>query len=313
MDATLTVLDPGLSSLVVDAGRPRTRGLGVAVGGAADRFALALGNGLVGNPRDAAALEVTLRGPTLRADRPLACVLFGAPFDLATDRRPLVAGTTFTLLPDEVLRVGGTPRGARAYLCVGGGLRTPVVLGSRSSLEPLRAGAVLPCRSGAIHGRSLRLPPEDDAGGPVRLRALDGPQAGWFRPDEFFGEERSFTVTPAGDRMGVRLRGAPLSLPPRELVSEPVAPGAVQVTRDGQCIVLGVDGQTVGGYPKVAHVIAADLDRVGQLRPGDRVVFERVVRGFAEETYRRKEAVVREWSTRLIVAEVLAVPGPFAG
>ena len=76
--------------------------------------------------------------------------------------------------------------------------------------------------------------------------------------------------------MGLRLLGEPLRVPPRELVSEPVCPGAVQVTRDGQCIVLGVDGQTIGGYPKVGQVIAADLDLLGQVRPGDRVWFERV-------------------------------------
>src|SRR5262249_24081606 len=98
--ATLTVLAPGLHTLVVDAGRPGWRGLGVPLGGAADRFALAIGNALVGNHPDAAALEVTLAGPTLVADAPLACVLYGAPFEVATDRRPLTAGTTFTLGAD---------------------------------------------------------------------------------------------------------------------------------------------------------------------------------------------------------------------
>ena len=130
-------------------GRPHCRSLGVPVGGAADRAALAIGNALVGNPPNAAALEVALAGPTLTADAELACVLYGAPFDLATDRRPLIAGKTFTLQPGEVLHVGGTARGVRAYLCIRGGLQTPTVLGSRSSLEPLKAGTVLPCHSGS--------------------------------------------------------------------------------------------------------------------------------------------------------------------
>src|SRR5262245_64510422 len=99
MSATLTVLDPGLCTLVVDAGRPRSRRLGVPVGGAADRASLAIGNALVGNAPDSAALEVCLIGPKLVADAPLACVLFGAPFALHTDRRTLTAGTTFTLQP----------------------------------------------------------------------------------------------------------------------------------------------------------------------------------------------------------------------
>ncbi len=320
VDATgsiLTLLAPGLCTLVVDLGRPATRSLGVPVGGAADRFALALGNGLVGNPPGAAALEITLAGPTLRADAPLACVVFGAPFPLETDRRPLTPGTTFTLWPGETLRVGAAPRGMRGYLCVGGGLLTPPVLGSRSSLEPLRAGAELPFRPGALHGRSLRLEPKGDAyrehlagvaQPPLRLRALPGPQADWFAAEEFFGGPR-FTVTPASDRMGLRLLGEPLRVPPRELVSEPVCPGAVQVTRDGQCVVLGVDGQTIGGYPKVGQVIAADRDLLGQLRPGDRVWFERVEVGEAERAYRRRGAVLREWLVRLREGEVFAVPG----
>src|SRR4051812_18159826 len=97
--ATLKILQPGLCTLVVDKGRPHCRSLGVPVGGAADRTARALGNALVGTPPDAAALEVALAGPTLVADAELACVLYGAPFDLSPARRPLTAGKTFTLQP----------------------------------------------------------------------------------------------------------------------------------------------------------------------------------------------------------------------
>src|SRR5579884_3120651 len=118
---TLKVLAPGLHTLVVDFGRPRTRSLGVPVGGAADRFSLALGNALVGNPPDAAALEISLAGPTLQADGELACVVYGAPFEVVTDRRSLTVGKTFTLQPGEELRIGRTAEHVRAYLCVQGG------------------------------------------------------------------------------------------------------------------------------------------------------------------------------------------------
>src|SRR5438046_10476850 len=111
---TLRVVDPGLYTLVVDYGRPRSRSLGVPVGGAADRCALALGNALVGNPPDAAALEMSLAGPTLQASCELACVLYGAPFALHSERQQLTAGTTFTLQPQEELRIGGTAEGTRA-------------------------------------------------------------------------------------------------------------------------------------------------------------------------------------------------------
>src|SRR5262249_35534985 len=150
---SLHILEPGLYTLVVDHGRPKSRSLGVPVGGAADRFALALGNALVGNPPDAAALEVSLAGPTVRADCDLACVVYGAPFELSSDRQALAAGKTFTLHAGETLRIGGTPEGMRAYLCARGGIQTPIVLGSRSSLEPLRAGAELPCSPATTHAR----------------------------------------------------------------------------------------------------------------------------------------------------------------
>jgi antagonist of KipI len=263
-----------------------------------------IGNALVGNPPDAAALEITLAGPTLVADADLACVVYGARFDLACGRRTPAPGMTFTLAAGEELVIGGAVRGMRAYFCVGGGLQTPVVLGSYSGLEPLAAGARLSCLPGRIHGRTVHIADYDRAvEAPVILRALDGPQASWFHRGEFFGQH--FTLTPACDRMGLRLRGKPLSMPGRELVSEPVCPGAVQVTRDGQCIVLGVDGQTIGGYPKIAQVISADLDLLGQLRPGQEVIFNPIGLEDAEQLYRLRQAALSEWVHRLRTADPL--------
>jgi 5-oxoprolinase (ATP-hydrolysing) subunit C len=302
ISAVLKVLHPGLCTLVVDQGRARCRSLGVPVGGAADRAALAIGNALVGNEPGAAALEVALAGPTLVADAELACVLYGAPFDLSSDRRPLITGKTFTLQPGEVLRIGGAARRARAYFCIQGGLRTPIVLDSRSSLQPLRAGRKLLCVSGRIQSHFVQL--EADRTTPTVLRVLDGAQASWFRAEDFYSA--TFTVTPASNRMGLRLNGPPLAAPLGEMLSEPVCPGTVQAARDGQCIVLGVDGQTIGGYPKIAHVIDADLDLIGQLRPGERVVFRQTTLAEAEKRYREKQAQLREWLKRLRAAEMIA-------
>ncbi len=302
----LTVLDPGLYSLLVDAGRPTTRHLGVPVGGAADRSALALGNGLVGNPPHTLALELTMTGPTLRADQRTAAVVFGAPFFAAVaNKSRLEPGTTFTLEPGDVLKVGGTPSGVRGYLCVAGGFTGPTVLGSASALDPIAADVVLACPESRIRARSLpfaSLPVADELA--TVLRVVPGPQFDWFlRVEEFF--TAVYEVLPASNRMGVRLRGPKLERGPGELISEPVAPGAVQITNDGQPIVLGVDGQTIGGYPKIAHVIRADRDRLAQLRPGGTVTFRQVVADEAERAAVERESAIREWLTRLNVTRDL--------
>jgi biotin-dependent carboxylase-like uncharacterized protein len=299
---SLTVLEPGPYTLVVDLGRPRHRSLGVPVGGTADRAALIQGNALVGNDVAAAALEFALAGPTLRAECDVGCVAFGAPFEVADGGRRVVAGHTFTLRAGDVLRIGTTPAGARGYLCVSGGLKTPEVLGSRSALEPVAKGQLLSCDGSTIMGRSLAEPLVSYAlpfTAPT-LRAIDGPQADWFDLDLFYG--RVFPVTPASNRMGLRLGGLPLDRPRREMTSEPVCPGTVQVVNDGRCIVLGVDGQTIGGYPKIAQVIAADLDRLGQLHPGQAVTFERVTLEEAEVAWRERQRRLSAIVTRLQVA-----------
>lgn len=297
---SLTVLDPGLYSLLVDLGRPTSRHLGVPVGGAADRAALGLGNGLVGNPPHAVALEVTMTGPTVRAERRTWAVVYGAPFYAAVaNKARLEPGTTFTLEPGDVLKIGGTPAGVRGYLCVAGGFAAPTVLGSGSALEPVAADAVLACPESRGRPRSLpfpALPPAEDG----VLRVVPGPQFDWFLDAAaFFAAD--YVILPASNRMGVRLRGPKLERRPGELISEPVAPGAVQITNDGQPIVLGVDGQTIGGYPKIAHVIRADLDRLAQLRPGAAVRFRQVVADEAEKAGAERDAAIREWRTRLDV------------
>jgi antagonist of KipI len=293
---TLHVVEAGLSTWVVDCGRENYRSLGVPVGGAADRAALALGNGLVGNRPDAAALEINLAGPTLRAGCRLACVLHGAPFELFSDRKRLRPGWTFTLELGETVSVRGTSSGLRGYFCVRGGILASPILGSRSSLQPVGAGTDLPCSAGAIHYRSLPPNPLADAD-PTLLRVLPGPQVDWIVGQGL--HDRAFRVKPASNRMGLRLQGEPFALPQKQLVSEPVCPGSVQVTGDGQCIVLGVDGQTIGGYPKIAQVISADLDKLGQLRPGEDIHFAQVTPVEATAAHRRRQALLRLWLLRL--------------
>ncbi len=306
---SLTVLSPGLYSLPVGVGTPGRRALGVPLGGAADRTSFLLGNALVGNPPDAVALELTLAGPTLQAECPVAAVVFGAPFEITRNGSPLEPGLTFTLEVGDVLRVGGTPTGCRAYLCVAGGI-------DRRGSGPLTAGELLGCRPGRTGGRSLFAATTGSGKAPAApggrgeefpLRVLPGPQRDWFPGDSFFA--RPFTVSPASNRMGVRLLGEPIPKRAGELTSEPVAPGAVQITNDGLPVVLGVDGQTIGGYPKVAHVIRADLDKLGQLRPGDAVRFVAVSEEEAVAAAAEAKRSLHVWLTRLAVAAPIVPAG----
>jgi 5-oxoprolinase (ATP-hydrolysing) subunit C len=296
---SLLVLEPGIESRIVDLGRPRTRSLGVPVGGAADRRALILGNSLVGNPPDAAALELTLKGPRLRAETDVGCVVFGAPFDVRCDGYPVEVNRTFTCRAGQELSIGPANHGARAYLCIRGGFQIAMVLDSRSALEPIQRGEALPCESSAIVSRWCTTVQPSFAE-LVNVAALPGLQAPWCDEAEFYSQR--FEVTPASNRMGLRLKGKPLTMPGREMTSEPVCPGAVQVTPDGQCIVLGVDGQTIGGYPKVAHVISADLDALGHLRPGEEVRFKLVSEKVAEAAAAEQRKELRKMLRRIAVA-----------
>ena len=278
----LRVVEPGLYSLLVGRGRTGSRHLGVPVGGPADFAAFALGNGFLGNPPDALALEVTLLGPTLLAECDLGMVVFGAPFQLSGG---FEVGRSFNRAAGETLKIGGTPSGCRAYLCVAGGFRGREILGSASALEPIRRGDVLACGPSQVKPRESGRPWDSRS---EFLRVLPGVQRHWFPDDLFF--EQTYTVSPASNRMGLRLLGTPLIRPPRELASEPVAPGAVQITNDGLPVILGVDGQTIGGYPKIAHVIRADLDRLGQLQPGAPLRFAEVTPEEGEEALQQKRA-----------------------
>jgi biotin-dependent carboxylase-like uncharacterized protein len=301
---SLRVLQPGVLSLLVDAGRPGTRHLGVPLGGAADLAAFMLGNALAGNQPHAVALELTLSGPTLCAEHDLSACVFGAPFQLTIDGREISPGALFRLRAGETLKIGATGRGVRAYLCVPGGFKLKPVLGSGTALAPLAESDSLDCDSSIGEGRSLAHCAATDlleeAALTDVLRVIDGPQANWFEPAQLF--ERTYSVMRESNRMGIRLQGEPLVRPARELVSEAVAPGAVQIANDGLPIILGVDGQTIGGYPKAAHVIGADLDRVGQLRPGNAAQFTRVTLKEAEDLARERRRKLCTWLMRLRIA-----------
>ena len=299
---------PGPWATVQDGGRVGYRRVGVPVGGAFDLGAFDLANALLGNSPDAAALELTLLGGSYRAEADLALALAGAPMEATVEpesgpTRRWSIPQTGTLRAGETLILGGSKLGARTYLAVRGGWRTPIVLGSRSTETPSRAGDRLPAEPGTTSTRRPS-PKIIEAFGSGRglddpIRWVDGPDFdSSLRHDGFPGDYR---VLDRSNRVGVRLDGASISVPsdPSRL-SKPVAPGAIQVA-GGQPILLGVAGGTIGGYPHVGHVISVDIDRVAQLRPGAIVRFERVSLAEARRVDADRRRIRAAWQTRLAI------------
>ncbi|MDI9240330.1 5-oxoprolinase subunit PxpB [Lysobacter sp. LF1] len=272
------VIRPGLLTTVQDAGRSGWRHVGVAHAGALDADTAALANRLVGNAPDAAVLEMTLRGPTLQFDTPVRIALLGAAVSARFDGAAVPMGRPVDL-PAGTLELGSVRGGARAWLAIAGGIAVATVLGSRST--DLRGGF------GGLEGRALTAGdtlPLGDA--PIPSGALPRAPAWWIDPmhDESLHApirylpsahpaasalaRRKWQVSNSSNRQGLRLQGEALPAPPADGVSEPVAPGTIQLPPDGQPILLLADAQTVGGYPKLGHVIAADLPRLAQCIPG---------------------------------------------
>ena len=295
----IRVLSPGLQTTVQDLGRFHWAQHGVSASGAADPLALCAGNLLVGNAENAAAIEMTLKGAVFEFQCDATIALTGSDFDAG-----LPLWTAIELKAGETVRCGATRSGARCYLAVRGGIGVPRIMGSASvhvmtgvGGRPLHAGDVLPVGDAAIRRprRGIVPPPEYLRTG--LLRAIDGPQVDRFRGELYLA---SYLVTEESNRMGLRLRGDAIPSPARQILTEGVALGAIQIPPDGQPIILFVEHQTTGGYPKPANVISADFCRLGQLRPRDEVRFERVTLPRAHALLQEQE----QWLYRLLSRNV---------
>ena len=286
---------PGLLTTVQDLGREGFGPMGVSPSGAADPIALLLGNRLVGNPASAAGLEMTLLGGTFVFPEGAIIALAGSDFGAELDRASSDGGkvplwTSAELKPGQTLRTGATRSGARCYLCVAGGIEETPFLGSASTHllsglgghqgRALRKGDVLKignptgafCKKTIVANALQHLQPHKV------LRVTPGPQRALFpEAAQKIFYATTYRVAEESNRMGLRLEGLPLPVYERgEMVTEGVSLGAIQITPAGLPIILFVEQQTTGGYPKIANVISADFGSLGQLRPRDEIRFEPV-------------------------------------
>ena len=277
MTRALTVLATGPLTTVQDDGRPGQAALGVGRSGACDRAAAALANRLVGNPVSAAVLEATLGGLAVRAETDLLVVTTGARCPGAPHAAPVV------LRRGRELRLGLPATGLRSYLAVRGGIDVPPVLGSRatdllSGLGPavVAAGDVLAVGQPTADPPGVDVAPvADPPGGEVTVAVLPGPRSDWFGDPGWAAlTGQPWSVTSESNRVGVRLAGTPLErLRTGELPSEGMVRGALQVPPSGSPVLFLADHPVTGGYPVIGYVADPDVDRCGQLRPGQALRF----------------------------------------
>jgi antagonist of KipI len=291
----IEVVEAGRWTTIQDRGRPGLERFGIPPGGAADWFAAAVANRIAGNHQDAALLECTAAGPTLRFDADAVVAITGGHSTGAANWQavPIARGSS--------LAVGAIASGLRTYVAIRGGIDVPLVLGSRSFCQRGKFGGgfgrPLAKGDGLATGRMAELEPMPapwpeshrlPARGPWEVRVIAGPQNDAFSGDalERLGAT-ACRVTPEVDRMGLRVETPALRLQPQEILTAPMTAGAIQVTPSGGLIVLHVDHQSTGGYPVIATVISADLPLLAQARPGDTVRFRSVDQAEAARASRR--------------------------
>jgi antagonist of KipI len=298
----IRVVKPGLFTTVQDRGRYGYAHLGISPAGAADALSLRIANRLVGNDESAPALEMTLLGATLEFDDPAVIAISGASCECQVERKDIAVNTAVEVPAGSVLRCGSTTDGARSYLAVQGGIDVPLVMGSASTDIRGRFGGVEGRRLGAgdvlqvgnvggLHPRRLRAGTLAAFQRHSPIRVTRGAQHDWFSGETFARFlSAPYVVSEQSDRAGLRLKGEAVAPDEqRQLLTDGIPLGAIQVPQDGQPILLFVDQQTTGGYPKIANVIAADMHRIGQLRPRDEIRFAEVSIAEAVEALRAQE------------------------
>ena len=277
MTATLTIVSAGPLLTVQDMGRPGRIGVGLSPGGAMDRLALLEGAALLGQPRACAAIEMAGIGGKFRCNAPLRFALTGARMSARIDDAPLRWDASHLLLPGQTLTIGGAVAGTYGYLTPAGGIEGDLTLGSRAAHlsvgigRPLAAGDGLPLGRDVTPDRPQHaLSPQDRLTGGT-LRIMPGPQTALF--DATTRDRLATTAfhrSPRANRTGVPLVHDGAAFAPIDRagpVSDFIVSGDVQITGDGTPYLMLAECQTIGGYPRIGTVIAADLPRAAQAQP----------------------------------------------
>jgi len=302
---SIEVIKPGALSTFQDLGRTGYQHLGIPVNGVMDERAHRLANALVGNLPQSATLEITLMGPVLKFHHEAVIAISGADLGARIEGEPLALDQVAVVAAGSELSFGKRSAGLRAYLAVRGGFAVDAAMGSASTYtrggygghagRPLKKGDLLETGPYVQSSKLARLAQVakslssafDDAVAlppDAPIRVIPGREWTYFSSHARQALEAvPYRISPQSDRMGYRLEGEKLELTePREVVSEAVSFGSIQVPADGQPIILMADRQTTGGYPKIGHVCAVDLPRLAQKMPGETIRLKVVDLGTAQ-------------------------------
>lgn len=321
------IVKPGLLTTVQDLGRFGFQKYGVITSGAMDKFAHRLANLLVGNEASQATLEITLLGPIIEFSQDNVISICGADLSPTIFGMPLHNNRPILVKAGSILRFGSAREGCRAYLAVAGGIEGESIMRSKSTYlragiggydgRALAKGDQLEVGKRTISNEILftqlsyksdrltdfieaswsfdqRLFEHDPLKKKIRL--IKGRQFDWFTElSQQTFVNKAFKVSAKSDRMGYRLRGERIEMKQkRELISEAVTFGTIQVPSDGNPIVLLADRQTIGGYPKIAEVISTDIPLLSQAKPGDKIEFEWVSLESAQQLYLEREQLMNK-------------------
>ncbi len=283
----IEIISAGMLSTVQDLGRFKVMKNGFTQSGVMDAYSTKIANKLCKNDINAPVIEMTMLGITAKFKGEHIFAISGGIFDVSLNNKPVRTNKAYIAKDGDVLSIKGAKQGLRCYLAVAGGFDVPLFMGSASTNlkinvggfngRKLKAGDILKIgKADKIKNIEKRELPENTYNNPVRVRVVLGPQDDMFSENDLMlFSKQQYTVTSDLDRMGIRLWGIALRGKEKlEIISDAITFGSIQITNSGMPIILMADHQTTGGYAKIATVISADLPKLAQVKPNDKISFE---------------------------------------
>lgn len=283
----IEIISAGMLSTVQDLGRFKVMKNGFTQSGVMDAYSTKIANKLCKNDINAPVIEMTMFGITAKFKGEHIFAISGGIFDVSLNNKPVRTNKAYIAKDGDILSIKGAKQGLRCYLAVAGGFDVPLFMGSASTNlkinvggfngRKLKAGDILKIgKADKIKNIEKRELPENTYNNPVRVRVVLGPQDDMFSENDLMlFSKQQYTVTSDLDRMGIRLWGIALRGKEKlEIISDAITFGSIQITNSGMPIILMADHQTTGGYAKIATVISADLPKLAQVKPNDKISFE---------------------------------------